>query len=838
MGAPLHVAAEINNAVRLELRAQYDNRHSIWIVVDESEVLSDSPGQLIYRLTLAERIRISSDSTVDLKFPGRAEVLRVQVLVASELTLVVLSTQPLPQQMSMVKVEFDPTFILTKLAAHLDQVLRFPPPPLRALLGRSIPPPDGDSDRDISASLEKRLPGKLNSFQQSSVVRMQSDIVHLLWGPPGTGKTHTVGVSIAEHIRRGKSCLLLSTSNAAVDELVRASARALGVDSHKQIFRVGATADREIQSFTSVGVLERYRPEKWSVAKNAERRLKEIANALPFSSENSSGDTIFLEIQQCKETLRRFDEESKEFTDSLVAQSPCVAATLATLVLNGTLSEREFDVVYVDEASMVSLPFAFAGAAQATSQVIFAGDFQQLPPICISNELIAKKWFGENVFGYLGVSRHNSSDLPTHVSMLREQYRMNGEIAALVSELSYGGTLITNSGVGTGLHPVFVDVSEFCSSSPYSVSESSYFQPHTLLFLNAVRGSFSEWLGPDNLLLTPFRAQRALLEAASKDLSDSHHQFSASTIHRAQGSQRDTVIVDLTAHSVETPQQFFVREEAENLVNVALSRAQRRLIIFGSCKLLQALAALNPYWRRFWEEVEANCTRVSVRDLLADVQRHNSIESAWAHGEKHEHKHLPSLYIETATQPFNDDLRNRFSTTTSGMKLVVMPEGRAPQTRLGDGITYRISRNRNLPNFGLWQGHLALPLMQEWASLSMPETTKKLAQLACGHLFHAQFEVGDTQRLLCPRCSHPLLLRVGYGETRLRCSRDYCGYSRPMTIEDGEVLIEVHTLTCGCGARPQPRRRTGNGRVFLGCSNYPRCEGVVDLSLYADEYVR
>ena len=833
----MSVAEEIHSAVRAELRAQKENRHSIWIVVDKTEVLSDHPGQFIYRLTLIEQIRVSPDSTLVLKFPGKEEVSEVQVLLASELTLVVLSPQQLPQQMSMVRVEFDPTFILKKLDVHLDQVLRFPPPPLCVLLSRNIPSPHTENDRNISHALVGLLPGNLNSFQHRSVVRMQSDTIHLLWGPPGTGKTHTVGVSIAEHIRRGKSCLLLSTSNAAVDEIVRASARALGSDAYKRIFRVGATADREIQPFTSVGALERRHPEKWAVARRAEQRLREITDNLQVLLKRDSNGTVFREIQQCKETLRDFFEESKEFTNSFVADSPCVAATLATLVLNETLSEREFDVVYVDEASMVSLPFAFAGAAQASSQVVFAGDFQQLPPICMSDVIVAKEWFGKNVFGYLDVSnKKESDDLPPYVSMLREQYRMSRQIAALVSELSYGGNLITNKGIGAGLRPVFIDVSDFCSSSPYSVSESSYYQPHTLIFLNALRSGFSEWLGPDNLLLTPFRAQRALLEAASKDLSDTHHQFSASTIHRAQGSQEDTVIVDLTAHSVERPQEFFVSEEAENLINVALSRAQRRLIIFGNVKLVQALAMMSSYWRRFWDGVKANCTQVAVRDLLSDVQRHDSIATAWAQGEKAEHHHLPSVYIETGTQPFNDELRRRFSTTTLGMKLVVMADGRVPRT--GDGITYRDSRNRNLPNLGLWQGHLALPLMQEWTSFWMPEATKKLSQIACGHLFEARFEVGDTHHLLCPQCSHPLLLRTGFGEVRLRCSREYCGYSRPMTVQDGQVLIEVLDLKCECGARPQPRRQHANGRVFLGCSNYPRCDGIVDLALYADEFVR
>src|ERR1035441_8509526 len=106
--------------------------------------------------------------------PGHDEAFEVQVLLAAEQTLVVLSQLPLPQQMSLVKVEFDPTFILKRLDEHLDQVLRFPPPPLRALLSRDIPSPNTENDWNISRSLQ-RLPDTLNDLQHKSVVRMQTD---------------------------------------------------------------------------------------------------------------------------------------------------------------------------------------------------------------------------------------------------------------------------------------------------------------------------------------------------------------------------------------------------------------------------------------------------------------------------------------------------------------------------------------------------------------------------------------------------------------------------------------------------------------------------------------
>ena len=548
---------DIHQAIIEELRAQKQQRHSLWLLIDKTEVLDEKPGQFIYRLTLAEEIRVPPDSTLVIKVPGQDGSFEVQVLHAAERTLVVMSQQPLPHQMAMVRVEFDPTFILKKLDEHLDQVLRFPPAPLKALLARALPAGNSSTDAQTGSGAP-RHDERLNQFQHDSVLRMQSDAVHLLWGPPGTGKTHTVGISVSGHVHRKKTCLLLSTSNSAVDEMVRATRRALGDEGLEHVFRAGVTADKEIQPFTCIGLLERREPELAAAVRRAEQRLRELTLNLPTLLKTDSSGKIFEEMQQCKNLIAGFAAQAKAFAESLAADSRCVAATLAMLVINATLSEREFDVVYIDEASMVSLPFAFAGAAQAAEQVIFAGDFRQLPPICHSEKREVREWFGRNVFDYLGVSQRKANGiLPPFVSMLREQYRMTESIAQVVSDLSYFGKLITNEGIGVGKRPVFVDISQLCPTSPYSIHESSYYQPHSLLLLSAICTRFHEWLGPDNLLLSPFRAQRALLDAASKDLSKPNRQLSASTIHKAQGSQEHTVIV-VADRTLQVGHQFLV----------------------------------------------------------------------------------------------------------------------------------------------------------------------------------------------------------------------------------------------------------------------------------------
>jgi ssDNA-binding Zn-finger/Zn-ribbon topoisomerase 1 len=263
--------------------------------------------------------------------------------------------------------------------------------------------------------------------------------------------------------------------------------------------------------------------------------------------------------------------------------------------------------------------------------------------------------------------------------------------------------------------------------------------------------------------------------------------------------------------------------------------------VLGSTRLIQTLAASNPYWALFWGKVKNGFIQVPIRDVIADVPRHPSVVSAWESlGQPAEHAALPSLFVESATVQCPQDVRNLFFQTHLGSKLIVTARGKMGIIPTGDGLTYRESATDVIPQLAAWQGCLALPVAHdEWTGYRVPETTKKIAAIACGHLFQAQFEISDTHRLLCPKCSHRLLLKASFETAFLRCSGEFCDYSRSMSDQDANTLIEVQTINCpDCGARTQPRRAKAAGSIFLGCSNYPRCEGKVRWRDYADAIVR
>lgn len=830
---------DIQAAIESEIKAQRRARHSFWITIDRIDLLRESVGHYIYRLEFSQALRIVSDTELAIKVPGHKDVYTVKVIVSDGEALIVASNTLLPQQMSLVRFQFDPTFILKHLAADLAAVFNPPSPLLQALLTRALPLARHADDGKMLKRIQARAYG-LNSLQRAAVLRMQADDVHVLWGPPGTGKTSTLGVSIAEHLGSGKTCLLLSTSNAAVDEMVKAAAPHVGVQALTNMFRAGVSADAQVELLTAVGHFKRQNPTLAAQAEQAQSRLKELTTSLRSRGMGASSDTALSQMQSCKAIITAYAQAAKEYGDDILAQSQCVAATLASLVINPHLAKRSFDVVYIDEASMVALPFAFAGAARAQQHLIFAGDFQQLPPVCHATDTKTTDWFARNIFSHLGmVQLARGQAVPPYVSMLREQYRMTTTIADLVSHLSYGGRLVSGQGIQVGVRPLFINVAGSFGTSHYSVETKSYYHPYSALVLQMLSQKFPEWMGPRNLLLSPFRAQQALLSAVAKDISTAQRQFEARTIHKAQGTQEDTVIVDLTAHDASNPQRFFRDEEAENLINVALSRAQQRLIIIGNLEMIRDLARHGGYWARFWTLAEAGCTHVTAHDILAFALSTRDI----AHGlrtlgAESDAPELPAVYVESVASPCPADVEVLFRNNHATTKLLVRRKhsGIAPT-----GITQRHDRYGTVPPLAVAHGVLALPVLNgaargRWKLAHLPETTKQLLFLACGHLLDGRFDVQDTLRLQCGRCGYGLLLKQQYGASYLVCSHAFeCSYSRPLSVTDARVLIETHGIRCPvCHAQAQVRRRQVDGVVFIGCSNYPVCDGKIDITLYVE----
>ena len=106
-------------------------------------------------------------------------------------------------------------FFLNRALRQLEAPLS---PLLAVLLGQKKPSVAQRAPGDSALSF---IDDNLNESQREAVeFALSSDEVALLWGPPGTGKTHTLVEIIRQLVQSGKRVLVCGASNLAVDNIL------------------------------------------------------------------------------------------------------------------------------------------------------------------------------------------------------------------------------------------------------------------------------------------------------------------------------------------------------------------------------------------------------------------------------------------------------------------------------------------------------------------------------------------------------------------------------------------------------------------------------------------
>ena len=305
-------------------------------------------------------------------------------------------------------------------------------------------------------------------------------------------------------------------------------------------------------------------------------------------------------IAEIDAVLGRMEQE-------ILQNARIVATTVYQTYLGPGL--RQFDVVVIDEASMLMSPLTWHAAGLSRTSVTIAGDFRQLAPIVASDGPLAQQWLKRDAFQVAGIpDALDQGKEPSHLVPLTMQYRMTEPICDIVNGRFYQDMLETHPSVNDardafpfGAHDdalFYIDTSE---ENPWAAfregSRSRYNLLHALLIRNVVRhlgekgylpsGDPNDALG----IVAPYGAQAGLIQALISELSDVEHSGIAATVHRFQGNEKNTMIIDLV-DSPGVPVGRFLKAEAldedgARLLNVALSRAKYRTILLGNFTYLQ-----------------------------------------------------------------------------------------------------------------------------------------------------------------------------------------------------------------------------------------------------------
>ena len=430
-----------------------------------------------------------------------------------------------------------------------------------------------------------------------------------VWGPPGTGKSYTLGHLATRLVAEGKRVLVVSPTNAAVDTLTfalddafnRAGAPlALGelVRYTRTLTKRDEYARRpHLMAYTKL--LESFLRKEREIERKLRALEQEVRQAAPGSDALQAAR---LKVAAASQELLQVGAERRRQLGEMVAGAKVLCASVTCCIFNDFQS-CGFDAVLVDEASLIPLAtWPCLLHASAGRRFVVAGDPMQLPPVLVRGREMdenVKTWFGHNIFTYVGLSNCRGAAPFFRVgsaTLLREQTRMRKGICDLVSRTFYEG-LVTGDREGPRLEwaaeagvpagdVVLVDP-ERCAE-PYGLDRvppirrknaNASAANAVLELLRRLEHGLPEGRELSVLLVTPFRGQHAVYRSRLRGRTfRPGFQVACNTIHRCQGDEADIVIFDL----VDPRHPFITSLDAGHLWCVACSRAREKLFVVGN----------------------------------------------------------------------------------------------------------------------------------------------------------------------------------------------------------------------------------------------------------------
>lgn len=416
----------------------------------------------------------------------------------------------------------------------------------------------------------------------------------LLWGPPGTGKTHAIGELLCAEVERDGSrrILAVAPTNRAVDELTLRVAvglekrGALFRNGACQLFRGGVGAGRELASrFPGVVRDEAYK-----------RMIEEIELRKAAVQRLESGGASPASVASAKAEVRRLQQEVKDETTVAVQHGRAAVVFLtvhrALRLVADLVGKAGFWKLVIDEGGMVSRA-ASALLAPLASTVLVAGDPKQIGPVSRAAEgasLGVRRWLRASALSHLD---HADRDARAeHVHLLRVQHRMHPDIARLVSAFAYSGQLqdgprpleLARTPRAVNVYPERRAVWVVLDESGLGPRDLCHDRPTTGRgYIRRASAQVAVTLAKPALecgltvfAATPYRAQAALLRNLGSE-EGYDERFVASTIHRQQGAEYDVVILDTVAGG-----RPFQPGDLTAMLNVVASRARHQLFVLSS----------------------------------------------------------------------------------------------------------------------------------------------------------------------------------------------------------------------------------------------------------------
>ncbi|WP_457567784.1 IGHMBP2 family helicase [Desulfurobacterium sp.] len=484
----------------------------------------------------------------------------------------------------------------------------------------------------------------LNESQRLAVAQaLGSGDFYLVHGPPGTGKTSTMTELIVQLVERNQKVLATADSNIAADNILLR----LSEHSGLKLVRIGHPARvlEELERFSIFALFEEHEKSKvvkdgWEKVRALIEKRDSFLKPVPSLRRGMSDEEIIhlgkkgksfrgvpakkirsmagwlLVNYEIDVRIKALREMESQIFREIIADADVVIAT-NSMVKSELLDGFEFDVAVIDEGSQQVEPSTLIPIMKA-GRFFIAGDHKQLPPTVTSPEA---RELERTLFERLISSHTNLS------TMLNVQYRMNEKIMEFPSREFYDGRLVAAEIVKNHtladmnldvdkvsgfyrevLEPsealTFVDTSKINAYEFKQEGSTSYENYEEAKLVVAFASHLVE-MGlekKDIGIITPYSNQVKLIKEL---LAEKSLKVEVNSVDGFQGREKEVIVISFV-RSNEKGEVGFLKDVRR--LNVALTRAKRKLICVGNCDTL----SIHPVYRRFISFVKEKGTFLHV----------------------------------------------------------------------------------------------------------------------------------------------------------------------------------------------------------------------------------
>ena len=421
--------------------------------------------------------------------------------------------------------------------------------------------------------------------------------VFCLHGPPGTGKSTTIGELVTILARKKMKILIAAPSNAAVDVMLAKISENL---PDLNMIRAG-------NFFKTSPEVKKYH---FETTFRKDPRRQQLCALLARTRGNK---------KHIRDELRAVEDE---ILRDIIPKATVVAGTCMSVGLRVSqfLDLTTFDVTIIDEAGQGNEPEMYPIISKCAGKVILAGDPLQLPPTVFNEQMkhVLEDTLMQNLM----------DKYPKNTIMLKTQHRMNKVISNWVSKRTYKNELIPHPTVANHIlehlsevqpgkkntligdllkRPMtFIDTQNTMVENQRETSKMNKGEAGVVMYL--VNKMIRQGLPRRKIaVISPYKAQVQFL------LSHLPKGVHCKSVDGYQGGEAELVILSFVRSNGFTNDKRsigFLHDERR--LNVAVSRARRGLICIGSAPTISKV----DYLSEMIGYIQANNGLKNIDDII------------------------------------------------------------------------------------------------------------------------------------------------------------------------------------------------------------------------------